>query len=106
MHFLISLIKVFFFVPYRGATFLNSWYNSLMVLGRFPSPIGELHFSIIYALNVYADLYGFPSPIGELHFSILIQLNRQNVILLVSVPYRGATFLNGQELLCSRRFGY
>ena len=36
---------------------------------QFPSPIGELHFSIIHPL--FKDLDDqFPSPIGELHFSI------------------------------------
>ena len=57
-------------VPYRGATFLN---NSLMRLpagGRkFPSPIGELHFSIVQEEQLVGYLL-FPSPIGELHFSI------------------------------------
>ena len=35
----------------------------------------------------------FPSPIGELHFSIGMS-NLFNVPVKVSVPYRGATFLN------------
>mgnify|MGYP007034382393 CR=1 FL=1 len=35
----------------------------------------------------------FPSPIGELHFSILIDA-RSELAALISVPYRGATFLN------------
>ena len=57
-------------VPYRGATFLNV--NMVYVRFRvmaFPSPIGELHFSIVKN-----------QIIGELK--------------PVSVPYRGATFLN------------
>ena len=36
----------------------------------------------------------FPSPIGELHFSIRVQRNPLYHAELVSVPYRGATFLN------------
>ena len=84
----------------------------------FPSPIGELHFSInYYKLNKpgarkgfrplsgsYISQYNekfdinkflFPSPIGELHFSIssaalVVPSGRETV----SVPYRGATFLN------------
>ena len=36
----------------------------------FPSPIGELHFSIIMFVFWCISLYAFPSPIGELHFSI------------------------------------
>ena len=36
----------------------------------------------------------FPSPIGELHFSIVMGLILISVVSTVSVPYRGATFLN------------
>ena len=36
----------------------------------FPSPVGELHFSILYDCN-FNKLW-FPSPVGELHFSIEI----------------------------------
>ena len=59
----------------------------------FPSPIGELHFSI--KENGFLD-YGtlFPSPIGELHFSIMYHLKLLRRNYTVSVPYRGATFLN------------
>ena len=85
-------------VPYRGATFLNllrsycceqmqtrfrplsgsyisQWLPVVSFLPEygFPSPIGELHFSIL--INLYADgtiVTSFPSPIGELHFSIEI----------------------------------
>ena len=132
-------------VPYRGATFLNGILENLRKLksnsfrplsgsyisqlsGRineredtvFPSPIGELHFSMNLAaevkklreevsvpyrgatflnemrehLKISRAEFSFPSPIGELHFSIA----RTNLIdarsELVSVPYRGATFLN------------
>ena len=35
----------------------------------------------------------FPSPIGELHFSILAP-TLSRFASIVSVPYRGATFLN------------
>ena len=34
-------------VPYRGATFLNRLNRLINQLHRFPSPIGELHFSIL-----------------------------------------------------------
>ena len=57
-------------VPYRGATFLNCGMNA----------------TIIY-------YNGFPSPIGELHFSIEFGI-MDEWIRYVSVPYRGATFLN------------
>ena len=36
---------------------------------KFPSPIGELHFSI-RGDERYVTEEQFPSPIGELHFSI------------------------------------
>ena len=82
-------------VPYRGATFLNSsTLNGKNTSIEFPSPIGELHFSIFYIVSKDGDEYSFrplsgsyisqlwysifrkeelkfPSPIGELHFSIL-----------------------------------
>ena len=44
----------------------------------------------------------FPSPIGELHFSIRI-LEILGGYSKVSVPYRGATFLNKD--LNTSRFG-
>ena len=57
-------------VPYRGATFLNKmqWPHSMELPG-FPSPIGELHFSICGGYPTIEG-FSFPSPIGELHFSI------------------------------------
>ena len=83
-------------VPCRGTTFLNSWSCCPPeVQTLFPSPVGELHFSILpfrYSQNslssvsvpcrgttflnqetkrVKAEEARFPSPVGELHFSIL-----------------------------------
>ena len=59
-------------VPYRGATFLNikTFQTSADSRRKFPSPIGELHFSILYLENFHIYITQFPSPIGELHFSI------------------------------------
>ena len=60
-------------VPYRGATFLNtpSFFVITPLKARFPSPIGELHFSIIRtAVKFDCNVFMFPSPIGELHFSM------------------------------------
>ena len=67
-------------VPYRGATFLN-------IVGKpqrqrksmFPSPIGELHFSIEKCLVFQRLRSEFPSPIGELHFSMNIRLSLSRV---------------------------
>ena len=78
-------------VPYRGATFLN---NSLMRLpagGRkFPSPIGELHFSMDKKGREGLTVIEFPSPIGELHFSIhccVCYIKRQNSFRPLSGSY-------------------
>ena len=83
----------------------------------FPSPIGELHFSIFSLNSTKLFPQRFPSPIGELHFSMLqLMLHHRNtqsfrplsgsyisqyfiscvclLFIFVSVPYRGATFLN------------
>ena len=104
-------------VPYRGATFLNGEpMFTLTGQDRFPSPIGELHFSIevnnektwraavsvpyrgATFLNscsdiVYKKISSFRPLSGSYisQFSVLIAI-LQNT--LVSVPYRGATFLN------------
>ena len=61
---------------------------------KFPSPIGELHFSMDLQLVNQAHRTQFPSPIGELHFSINDGELFYPVKVKVSVPYRGATFLN------------
>ena len=107
-------------VPYRGATFLNtpSFFVITPLKARFPSPIGELHFSIIRtAVKFDCNVFMFPSPIGELHFSIFFrqifwarklcfrplsgsyisqspESAESTRLFPVSVPYRGATFLN------------
>ena len=64
-------------VPYRGATFLNgnAGRSGKDKKGQFPSPIGELHFSIRGNCTLKTFTYMFPSPIGELHFSICISNN-------------------------------
>ena len=67
----IDIVLGFVSVPYRGATFLNEAGNiQLLCTDKFPSPIGELHFSIRMgeAIGLHTR---FPSPIGELHFSML-----------------------------------
>ena len=57
-------------VPYRGATFLNNpVLCSTVLMLKFPSPIGELHFSMLIK-SLMLLVLKFPSPIGELHFSI------------------------------------
>ncbi len=46
---------------------------------KFPSPIGELHFSIELIDCKEAGTRAFPSPIGELHFSILSQIGNAQI---------------------------
>ena len=90
-------------VPYRGATFLNRVHIAVSPRAvLFPSPIGELHFSIIYRKYTAFGFFWFPSPIGELHFSIFLNLPRHTGSYRVSVPYRGATFLNVSETVLSK----
>ena len=71
---LTSLIKVFVIhvsVPYRGATFLNDRPLSFSVPWRFVSvPYRGATFLNLSFLMLYQGLLLFPSPIGELHFSI------------------------------------
>ena len=100
-----------------GELHFSIWSWSLLGMGEksFPSPIGELHFSIERAI-IAIFWCVFPSPIGELHFSIPFLFVFSCVCLCfrplsgsyisqfreckasrkvsVSVPYRGATFLN------------
>ena len=59
-------------VPCRGTTFLNSneWLTVKSV-SKFPSPVGELHFSMIFTEWQNSSSSKFPSPVGELHFSML-----------------------------------
>ena len=66
---LIILSYIYVSVPYRGATFLNIRGLPVMNVVLFPSPIGELHFSIRVFITGVKET-------------------------TVSVPYRGATFLN------------
>ena len=117
----IILITLFFVTCFRplSGSYISQLKtpNGLGKLNLFPSPIGELHFSIV--LKLLSDRNRvFPSPIGELHFSMgiipdfpatdysfrplsgsyisqysKIEAFQQN-LCIVSVPYRGATFLN------------
>ena len=67
----------------------------IVQIWKFPSPVGELHFSISCHSTIGRHLKRFPSPVGELHFSIrgcgfFNDLWRN----IISVPCRGTTFLN------------
>ena len=80
-------------VPYRGATFLNILCGLGFMISRimFPSPIGELHFSIITTLlSINHGEDWFPSPIGELHFSIFQEAIKDMNILHSFRPLSGS----------------
>ena len=84
-------------VPYRGATFLNSL---SMKAGDgmemvFPSPIGELHFSILFLYFLIIFFFGFRPLSGSYISQYFAWFNHP--FSIVSVPYRGATFLNGTK---------
>ena len=88
-------------VPYRGATFLNIDRTFLMLQAQFPSPIGELHFSI----KIFSFVSRSQRCFRPLSGSYISQLRLQVVshgVTLVSVPYRGATFLNNRRT-CSAK---
>ena len=56
-----SIFQATVSVPYRGATFLNiiSLTDTAVYSIGFPSPIGELHFSIELLRRLYIFLLGF-----------------------------------------------
>ena len=59
-------------VPYRGATFLNNaLMNSEEIFYDVSVPYRGATFLNLVSLFPYHILLWFPSPIGELHFSIL-----------------------------------
>ena len=80
-------------VPYRGATFLNALKKATGETNRFPSPIGELHFSILLLRSTIQTENCF-RPLSGSYISQLCQQILKRVQRTVSVPYRGATFLN------------
>ncbi len=81
-------------VPCRGTTFLNGEFSHYEVQDHlFPSPVGELHFSI-KTRGAKKMKAVFPSPVGELHFSIRTCSLQRKIGNAVSVPCRGTTFLN------------
>ena len=91
-------------VPYRGATFLNptelQWYVHSYIVSV---PSRGATFLNTDKIFLTLQAHTFPSPIGELHFSMCYYFSLC-YLLLVSVPYRGATFLNSATLTfkCSR----
>ena len=82
-------------VPYRGATFLNFDLNYFQFCCQYFRPLSGSYISQL-VINPLIDSLSesFPSPIGELHFSMLGNFSHTSLARLISVPYRGATFLN------------
>ena len=59
-------------VPYRGATFLNKIYRFIdwMINKSFRPLSGSYISQSSLTISAYKAGFAFPSPIGELHFSI------------------------------------
>ena len=90
-------------VPYRGATFLNNLRSYLKSMSfQFPSPIGELHFSICHSVYDTSILAPRFRPLSGSYISQLQFAHSDITCAGVSVPYRGATFLNQYGLRLSR----
>ena len=87
-------------VPYRGATFLNikTFQTSADSRRKFPSPIGELHFSIVCLISSLRSVQTIVSvPYRGATFLNFDDDIFAEMYAIVSVPYRGATFLNGKS---------
>ena len=61
---------------------------------KFPSPIGELHFSIKITAFFGKIIKGGFRPLSGSYISQSLFAYLHDSALPVSVPYRGATFLN------------
>ena len=81
-------------VPYRGATFLNCRASHDTFSRLCFRPLSGSYISQSCSKEMAGkEIRKFPSPIGELHFSIIVLIPKDQRSQ-VSVPYRGATFLN------------
>ena len=99
LHFSIGMSNLFnvpvkVSVPYRGATFLNSLWFSHYIVDHCFRPLSGSYISQSPKSVLTVTDGQFPSPIGELHFSMKVLSCFQIRCKIVSVPYRGATFLN------------
>ena len=82
-------------VPCRGTTFLNCFCKSLRCkFSNFRPLSGNYISQSDFCTDINKTLTGlFPSPVGELHFSIDL-VKRTAEFNHISVPCRGTTFLN------------
>ena len=86
-------------VPLRGTTFLNNErVRDELRRYKFPSPYGELHFSIVHGGVIMIDVK-VSVPLRGTTFLNNLMINDKKVKDLVSVPLRGTTFLNRNRSL-------
>ena len=70
-------------------------------MNLFPSPIGELHFSMRSRFYVISQLITISVPYrGATFLNAFYKSYNAKIAELISVPYRGATFLNNHNLCC------
>ena len=93
-------------VPCRGTTFLNGVVNYVEIRKYHVSvPCrGTTFLNKIARIISGIPQMPFPSPVGELHFSIKKKARKLSQTRKVSVPCRGTTFLNGYGLYLAMRF--
>ena len=66
-------------VPYRGATFLNGHEGRVNIIGPRFRPLSGSYISQFLSQLGYKIGFSFPSPIGELHFSITCDMSNAHV---------------------------
>ena len=88
-------------VPCRGTTFLNSNERlTVKSVSKFPSPVGELHFSMQLKRSLLIILGFRPLSGNYISQSVFMDLDRI-ARGRVSVPCRGTTFLNMVQITLS-----
>ena len=83
-------------VPLRGTTFLNMSVYATRDTKIVSVPLRGTTFLNAKRKKVDTMKVMFPSPYGELHFSIIFAMGK-GYMRQVSVPLRGTTFLNQQR---------
>ena len=82
-------------VPCRGTTFLNNIKVFYVECKKqFPSPVGELHFSMRYKIHKKSHLIVSVPCRGTTFLNKGTGKFKSWVMITVSVPCRGTTFLN------------
>ena len=97
-------VITFCFRPLSGSYISqSSTHHSAILHYRFPSPIGELHFSIVRNAYWTKKTISVSVPYRGATFLNDVRLRGYDKRTEVSVPYRGATFLNHQWITHPRR---